>query len=128
MFKLQQQVTRFMILQVTITHENKMTYKDKEKKRETQRKYRQRPEVREYNRVYSKEYRQRPENKEKRRKRKEERKYDVFAYYSKKLSNSNIPCCNCCGHNDFLIHLSLDHITNRKNVKHVLLAKIIMLY
>ena len=45
-------------------------------------------------------------------------KIDVFTQYSKKLSNSDIPCCRCCGFNDFLIALEIDHKTNRKNTSH----------
>jgi hypothetical protein len=37
----------------------------------------------------------------------------VLQYYSKRLSNSDIPCCNCCGLNDYLEFLSLDHIPGR---------------
>ena len=45
-------------------------------------------------------------------------RYDVLSNYSKKLSNSDIPCCRCCGEDDFLIFLTIDHITNRKNATH----------
>jgi hypothetical protein len=36
-------------------------------------------------------------------------------HYSKKLSNSEIPSCNCCGENQFLIFLTIDHIKGWKN-------------
>ncbi len=45
-------------------------------------------------------------------------KKEVFTHYSKKLSNSDIPCCRCCGEHEFLIFLTIDHITNRKNTSH----------
>lgn len=45
-------------------------------------------------------------------------KSEVLRYYSKKLSNSDIPCCRCCGEHDFLIFLTVDHIINRKNTTH----------
>lgn len=65
---------------------------------------------------------QRPGVKERQNKlakeKREKRKYDVLSHYSKKLSNSDIPCCRCCGEHDFLIFLTIDHITNRKNVIH----------
>ena len=48
----------------------------------------------------------------------EQIKYEVFSEYSKRLSNSKIPCCRCCGEKSFLIFLTIDHITNRKNVEH----------
>ena len=116
-----------------------MPYKDREIGRAHQREYSQRPEVIERIRQRENVYSQRPEVKEKRRQRakeylqrpgvkerlnklsNEERrktKYEVLGHYSKKLSNSDIPCCNCCGEHDFLIFLTIDHITNRKNVTH----------
>ena len=69
-----------------------LAYKDPKKHKE---------KAREYQREY-------------RRKLKEE----VFGVYSKRLSKSDIPCCNCCGEDEFLIFLSIDHITNRKNTTH----------
>ena len=45
-------------------------------------------------------------------------KTDVLRHYSKKLSNSDIPCCRCCDEHEFLIFLTIDHITNRKNTTH----------
>ena len=47
----------------------------------------------------------------------------VMAYYSKKLSNSDIPCCNCCGENQFLIFLTIDHIKGWKNYNEPDLSK-----
>ena len=93
-----------------------------ERKRQYVKEYSQRPEVKERHRQFLKEYIQRPEVKEHRSKiSKENRnkiKYDVLNHYSKKLSSSDIPCCNCCGEHDFLIFLTIDHITNRKNATH----------
>ena len=43
-------------------------------------------------------------------------KKEVFTHYSKKLSNSDIPCCNCCGENKFLIFLTIDHIKGRDDL------------
>jgi len=37
-------------------------------------------------------------------------KYLVFEYYSRTQSDSEIPCCSCCGENSFLDFLSIDHI------------------
>ena len=42
-------------------------------------------------------------------------KIDVFSHYSKKISNSDIPICSCCGYNDIRF-LNLDHIKSRKNI------------
>jgi hypothetical protein len=40
----------------------------------------------------------------------------VLQYYSKVLSNSDVPCCNCCGKNNFIGFLALDHILGRKQM------------
>ena len=37
----------------------------------------------------------------------------VLQEYSKRHSNSNVPCCNCCGENSFIEFLDIDHITGR---------------
>ena len=57
----------------------------------------------------------RDELKKKRDSKRHEIKFEVLSHYSKKLSNSRIPCCNCCGENQFLIFLTIDHIKSRKN-------------
>ena len=57
----------------------------------------------------------REEIKKKRDAKRLEIKLEVLSHYSKKLSNSKIPCCNCCGENKFLIFLTIDHIKGRKN-------------
>ena len=116
-----------------------MPYKDPEKAREWAKEYNQRPEVKERKKHTAKKYRQshkakeqrkqwlekylqRPGVKEMRDKNAKEKrdviKYDVLSYYSKKLSNSDIPCCRCCGEDEFLIFLTIDHIENRKNATH----------
>jgi len=116
-----------------------LPYKNREIGRAHQREYSQRPEVIERRRQYENVYSQRPEIKERKRQYLEEyiqrtgvrerrsklgkenrnkTKYEVLSHYSKKLSNSDIPCCNCCGEHNFLIFLTIDHITNRKNVTH----------
>ncbi len=50
--------------------------------------------------------------------KRQEIKYEVLSHYSKELSNSDIPCCNCCGEHEFLIFLTIDHITGRKSATH----------
>lgn len=52
------------------------------------------------------------------RKEHQKTKYEVLAHYSKKLSNSDFPCCSCCGEHEFLVFLTIDHITDRKNITH----------
>ena len=40
----------------------------------------------------------------------------VLQKYSKRLSNSNIPCCNCCGENFHIHFLAIDHIAGKKEM------------
>ena len=40
----------------------------------------------------------------------------VLEYYSKELSNSTIPCCNCCGENNHIDFLAVDHIDGKKKM------------
>ena len=47
-----------------------------------------------------------------------ELKLKVFKYYSKKDSNSNIPCCNCCKEKFSHEFLAIDHIYGRKSMGH----------
>ena len=55
-----------------------------------------------------KKNREKPENKENRLK--------VLQYYSKHLSNSNIPCCNCCGEDSHIEFLTIDHIAGKEEM------------
>jgi|TARA_B110000467_G_scaffold160592_1_gene180182 hypothetical protein len=65
------------------------------------RKYFSKPEVWKNTQVVAKKYR-------------DTARLEVLQYYSKRLSNSDIPCCRCCGLNDYLEFLSLDHIPGAK--------------
>ena len=40
----------------------------------------------------------------------------VLRYYSKRLSNSDIPCCRCCGENSYAEFLAVDHILGKKEM------------
>ena len=91
--------------------------------KEYQKEYYSKPEVKEYKREYQKEYRSRPEIEEHRKNKNYNYKLEVYSVYSKRHSNSNIPCCRCCGETE-IDFLSLDHINNdgakhRKEVTHV---------
>jgi len=46
----------------------------------------------------------------------ESRRLLIFQHYSKFHSNSDIPCCRCCGENSHLDFLALDHILGRKEM------------
>jgi hypothetical protein len=37
----------------------------------------------------------------------------VLLGYSRRHSNSNVPCCNCCGENSFVEFLAIDHIAGK---------------
>ena len=43
-------------------------------------------------------------------------RFNVLQHYSKNLSNSDIPCCNCCGQNNHLDFLAIDHIAGIKKM------------
>ena len=55
-----------------------------------------------------KKNRDKPESKENRLK--------VLQYYSKNLSHSDVPCCNCCGLNSHIEFLTIDHIAGRREM------------
>jgi len=40
----------------------------------------------------------------------------ILQTYSKRLSNSDFPCCNCCGLNDNIKFLAIDHIRGREEM------------
>ena len=41
------------------------------------------------------------------------RRATVLLEYSKRHSNSKVPCCNCCGENSFVEFLAIDHIAGK---------------
>jgi hypothetical protein len=40
----------------------------------------------------------------------------ILSYYSKHISNSKIPCCNCCGENSHVDFLAIDHIAGKNQI------------
>jgi hypothetical protein len=40
----------------------------------------------------------------------------ILQTYSKRLSNSDIPCCRCCGESSNIEFLAIDHIAGRKQM------------
>ena len=115
---------------------NKIENKVKEKE------YRERPEVKakrllnerkperkakkkEYQKKYNATYYSTPEAKAKKstpeykaylkkyQKKDDVQRLKILQAYSKRLSNSDVPCCNCCGLNEYLDFLALDHIMGR---------------
>jgi len=91
-------------------------YELKPETKATRKKYRARPETK----AKMKEYASRPEVKAKNNKSAKEKKdivkMEVYLHYSKIHSNSDIPCCRCCGLNSHIEFLSLDHIAGRKQM------------
>ena len=55
-----------------------------------------------------------PERKTKTQIRRIEKREIVLKHYSKKHSNSDIPCCRCCGENEHIAFLDLDHVDGKK--------------
>ena len=82
----------------------------KRKEAERRRKYTQE------NKEFLKERRKSPEYKKTRITREREVKSQVFSAYSKRLSKSDIPCCNCCVENSHVEFLTIDHIEGRKSL------------
>jgi hypothetical protein len=44
---------------------------------------------------------------------------NVLLGYSKRHSNSDVPCCRCCGENSFVEFLDIDHIIGKKQMDSV---------
>ena len=103
--------------EITRLYRLKPENKEKEKKYRTE--YSSRPEVKAKKKEYGKEYNSKSENRIRRiiidNKIRIDVKTEVFSYYSKKISNSDIPICACCLYDD-LRALTLDHIKGRMNV------------
>ena len=86
--------------------------------------YAQRPEVKEMHKKYresprgqakKREYNSRPETKAKIKQLRDNLKFEIHSYYSKLHSNSDIPCCNCCGET-ITAFLAIDHIAGKKQM------------
>jgi len=65
----------------------------------------------------TRKYNQSDKGKAKNKERPVKMRLRVLKHYSKRLSKSDIPCCNCCGENSHIDFLSLDHIAGRKEMK-----------
>jgi len=91
-------------------------YYAKPEKRAKRSAYSKRPEVR----AKQKARKSTPEAKVKiasyEKERRETLKEDVFSHYSKIHSNSDIPCCRCCGESSHMEFLTMDHIAGRKQM------------
>ncbi len=106
----------------------KLEYSQRPEARAKKLEYSQRPEAR----AKKLEYSQRPEVKARATKRSttpefrakgrtlhNNERLKIFQEYSKRLSNSDIPCCNCCGLNNYLDFLAIDHVLGKKQMDSV---------
>jgi hypothetical protein len=96
-----------------------------ERVKKRNREYYQRPEVNERVKKYRKTpkakakrkiYRDKPEIKLKEKKKRDEKRLKILQVFSKRLSNSDIPCCRCCGLNSHVDFLAIDHIAGKKEM------------
>ena len=60
--------------------------------------------------------RDKPENLANAKNERDTNRLKILKHYSKRLSNSNIPCCNCCGENFHVDFLAIDHIRGSKQM------------
>ena len=91
-------------------------YRSRPENRAKQKERRQRPENKEYMKKYHKIWDSKPKNKQKRRKYDKDLRLKICSVYSKRHSNSDVPCCRCCGENTDIRFLAVDHIDGRKNL------------
>ena len=87
-------------------------YRDKLENKLRAKAHRDRPE----NKLREKKRSQLPERKAKKKKYLDENRLNVLREYSKRLSNSNIPCCACCREDFHIDFLALDHIAGRRQM------------
>jgi len=78
--------------------------------------YFQRPEVKKRKNINQKKYTQTEKGKATIYRSSFSRRLKVLEYYSKSLSNSDIPCCRCCGLNSHTDFLAVDHIIGKKQM------------
>lgn len=76
------------------------------------------PERRAKRREYATKYRQDPKNRvgEKASSYRDSIRLKILQNYSKALSNSDVPCCNCCGQKSHVDFLAVDHIAGKKEM------------
>ena len=79
------------------------------------KKYRNLPE----NKLRIRNYENRPERKEKISIRDIALKNEVCLAYSKLHSNSDVPCCRCCGENSHTEFLAIDHVLGKRQMDSV---------
>jgi hypothetical protein len=98
-------------------------YKEKTKKRKSTdafksqaRAHKLTSKFKKMNKITVKKYKSTPEFKAKQDRDKllkSMRRAMVLLGYSRRHSNSNVPCCRCCGENSFVEFLAIDHIAGK---------------
>ena len=86
----------------------------KEKAKKYNKKRHQMSEVIDYGKKYQKDNGKRMNQNS--RYYNEDLRFEVCLTYSKRHSNSDIPCCRCCGENTDVRFLAIDHIQGKKNL------------
>jgi hypothetical protein len=97
-------------------------YKAKRKARESTPEYKAKrkarqstPEYKDKRRNWNKNYSQKPEAQFQKKESRKNLRMMILSHYSKIISNSSVPCCDCC--REFEIEfLTLDHIAGRKQM------------
>ena len=74
--------------------------------------YNSRPDVKTRQKIHN----QKPESIAKAKNTRDNNRLKILQYYSKNLSHSDIPCCNCCGLNEHTDFLAIDHIAGKKQM------------
>ena len=86
-------------------------YKIKAKERERT------PEYKAKARLTAKLYNARLENITRAKNRNYVNRLKILQHYSRDISESDIPCCSCCGLNSHIDFLDIDHITGKKEME-----------
>jgi len=66
--------------------------------------------------AYIKKYQQLPKYKAGQKEHADNIRLKILQTYSKRLSNSDIPCCNCCGEKSHIGFLAIDHKAGKKQM------------
>ena len=107
----------------------KLSYDQRPENREKQRAHRADPEVKartakhdatparkEKRRAFNAKYEKLPHRKAIKKAKEDAKRLKILQEYSQRLSNSNVPCCNCCGENSYIEFLDVDHILGKKEM------------
>ena len=107
----------------------KLAYDQRPENRAKQRAHRADPEIqaktakhnatparREARRAFNTKYEKLPHRIVIKKAKEDGKRLKILQEYSQRLSNSNVPCCNCCGENSYIEFLDVDHILGKKEM------------